>query len=811
MFIQHNLSAATADRNLKGTDRNLRTAVERLSTGYRINAADDDAAGLTISEKMRWQIRGLERASENIQDGISLAQVADGALTEVHSMLDRAKELAVQSANDTNTETDRIAIQREIDQIRSEINRISTDTQFNDLRIFKPTKTPEITGSPADILVYHEDYNGGVREGGIIYSGKRYAYEDMANLAYDANGNIKSGTYPVSVYAEDGITPIDIKLIFDGGDRVPSGREYELDPRNDGIYIDLVRHDWSQVKDASGTSLDPANIIPGKYSFQHAGLTIAFDVEEGMDLNSLTESLKKDGLTTYMLRSTDVTTQTPYVTPGLEITPYKLSVEQSKQNLIPANKNSNQNPYPGAYRMHADDTEIYMYLPADNSPDGQMHKFTSITWADLGLTEWMRYQPGANPEWVNPNNNVSQGERPSGYQYHDPITGITLPFTIDSEVSKGEVINAINDWKIEINTDNRMIFESSGAGNAAITPGSHSPELDSYGTQYDMGRDMSGQMTLATNTPITYTGGSLSYAMADAGGKTYTFTSSGVDSTLRSQVQSDLRSYINSYRTAYERRLNHLGSTSVSSTADGQISFTATPGGYTMDLNYNMRLPECLTDASFDPPVQNPLTGRWSVPGPSTASLLNTLTANGTLDSVVNDIVDSFQNTTMSVHTDPGPVHTQNKIKRDLTTTNKRYSSLVIPGDREVKIQSGCRKNQYIAIKLPPMNTALLKLGAIDLTSHPSASTAIGRIDYAIDYISNMRTGYGATQNRLESARSVNDSSAENTQAAESLIRDANMAKESMAFSKERILSSAGQSVLAQANHLPDAVLRMLS
>jgi len=155
------MSSVTANNNLKKTTKNLRVSTKRLSTGYRINSAADDAAGLTISEKLRWQIRGLNRASDNIQDGISLIQVADGALQEVHQMLDRMKELAVQGANDTNTDEDRTAIQDEIDQIKKEINRISTDTEFNEIRIFKPTNIPEIKGSPTDILVYHEDYNGG--------------------------------------------------------------------------------------------------------------------------------------------------------------------------------------------------------------------------------------------------------------------------------------------------------------------------------------------------------------------------------------------------------------------------------------------------------------------------------------------------------------------------------------------------------------------------------------------------------------------------------------------------------------------------
>lgn len=110
MVIQHNMASAMTGRTLKNTNKKLKTATMRLSSGYHINSAADDAARLSISEKLRWQIRGLTRASDNIQDGVSLIQVADGALQEVHSMLDRIKELTVQGANDTNTDADRNAL-----------------------------------------------------------------------------------------------------------------------------------------------------------------------------------------------------------------------------------------------------------------------------------------------------------------------------------------------------------------------------------------------------------------------------------------------------------------------------------------------------------------------------------------------------------------------------------------------------------------------------------------------------------------------------------------------------------------------------
>ena len=139
MVVQHNLSAMNTNRQLGIVTSAQSTSTEKLSSGYRINRSADDAAGLSISEKMRSQIRGLNKAASNAQDGISLVQVAEGALNETHSILQRMNELATQAANDTNTSTDRTAIQSEIDQLTSEVNRIQSTTQFNSMNLLDGT------------------------------------------------------------------------------------------------------------------------------------------------------------------------------------------------------------------------------------------------------------------------------------------------------------------------------------------------------------------------------------------------------------------------------------------------------------------------------------------------------------------------------------------------------------------------------------------------------------------------------------------------------------------------------------------------
>jgi flagellin len=139
--IQNNVEAFNAHRNLSWTEQKLGTSMERLSSGYRINRAADDAAGLAISERLRGQITGLDQSQRNVQDAVSLVQTAEGSLTEVHAMLQRVRELAVQYKNGSLSTADRTAIQSEVNQLGSEIERIGSSAQFNGINLLNSSQT----------------------------------------------------------------------------------------------------------------------------------------------------------------------------------------------------------------------------------------------------------------------------------------------------------------------------------------------------------------------------------------------------------------------------------------------------------------------------------------------------------------------------------------------------------------------------------------------------------------------------------------------------------------------------------------------
>ena len=191
MVVQHNMQASNASRMLNITTGNQAKSTEKLSSGYRINRAADDAAGLSISEKMRKQIRGLDQASTNAQDGVSAVQTAEGALTEVHSMLQRMNELAVQASNGTNSESDRSSIQDEIDQLTTEIDRVAETTKFNETYLLK--------GSNGDKTIKIAAHDAGLE--GTLTQNTQTATFSMEKL--EVGNKVKIGGTEYEIGAED--------------------------------------------------------------------------------------------------------------------------------------------------------------------------------------------------------------------------------------------------------------------------------------------------------------------------------------------------------------------------------------------------------------------------------------------------------------------------------------------------------------------------------------------------------------------------------------------------------------------------------
>ncbi len=259
MVIQHNLTAMNSNRMLGVTTGTQAKSSEKLSSGYKINRAADDAAGLSISEKMRKQMRGLDRASTNADDGISSVQTAEGALTEVHDMLQRMNELAVQAANGTNSETDRTSIQNEIKQLTTEIDRVAETTKFNETYLLKGD-----TGFHEKYMVAHD---AGL-EGILADAGIKATF--TMDIKDDTDVKIAGKEY--HVYTDDDLIssiqgkiqqlatdkPEGGKVVIDGTEYVTgkdssSGTETVFKFGEQEFTVDEIK---SKVKDGSSVSVD---------------------------------------------------------------------------------------------------------------------------------------------------------------------------------------------------------------------------------------------------------------------------------------------------------------------------------------------------------------------------------------------------------------------------------------------------------------------------------------------------------------------------------------------------------------------------
>ena len=291
MVVQHNLTAMNSNRMLGITQKSQAKATEKLSSGYKINRAADDAAGLSISEKMRKQIRGLTQASANAQDGISAVQTAEGALTEVHDMLQRMNELAVKAANGTNSEDDRSYIQAEVDQLVTEIDRVATTTKFNETYLLKGTNSDGTVGGlsfltaskalGSDSELFDTD---GIKE----YS---------ATKAASATNVTADNTKGLTISSETGAGNSSYKLT----DISINGKNYYL--VSDFTAGAKQNHTLESVTKAlQDKSDDTASNVGKKFYFSNiSDLTKAIKEEYGTDLKNVTADTDSTGKTTVKL------------------------------------------------------------------------------------------------------------------------------------------------------------------------------------------------------------------------------------------------------------------------------------------------------------------------------------------------------------------------------------------------------------------------------------------------------------------------------------------------------------------------------
>lgn len=511
MVVQHNLTAMFTNRQLKITGGKRSKSAEKLASGYRVNRAADDAAGLSISEKMRKQIRGLTQASANLQDGVSLAQVADGALAEVHEMIHRINELAVKAANGTMSLDDRDCINDEVQALKREMSRVFKTTKFNDLEIFRTVDTiynPEVEGYPTDMGVFHK---GSGAIGGLEFNNVRYSIAELqeVGLLIDDDG-IATQDFEVEFNLWDGEK---VKLKMGAGQSLDKAvRNFEWEAKEDGIYINgKLSAEWEEMlvdgKDKVITNID--KLPPGEYSFTHHGMKVIFEVDSELDIDNMKERI--NGTDEIPPATWDVSVGSPQRSQSADI------VDTTASQTIQVTE-ANKNVIDNGYVIVADENGLAIkdtdkgtqtsYVSWNTFKDSALasHKdengnvvptnggYPIIDWGTgTGTTgqSSITFDAGATYHFVSPDNNLK----------------IEFDFKLADSASLEEVISALNN--ASLNGRDVLVsgnLAATGAGNGTISLSSKAIGND-FNLQRAYGRDfdnpdahLSGSFTVKRNT-----------------------------------------------------------------------------------------------------------------------------------------------------------------------------------------------------------------------------------------------------------------------------------------------------------------------
>lgn len=286
--VAHNITALNAQRQFGIVTRRQDKRMEKLSSGYRINRAADDAAGLSISEGMRWMIRGLNQGIRNTQDGISFVQTGDGAMNEIHDILHRMTELSVQAANGICSEKERSYIDMEISQLKEEINRIGDETKFNDLNVFDNRSVIfGLEGTPKDLEIYDATYdssNNLTEYGGFVFHGERISWDKISPNMVKIDSKTGKQVFTGGSYSYTSpTTGYSFEFRSQKGVEVPIiTRDISIAADKDGIILGGERFSWdTDVRDLNGNLLDKNNIQTGPWSVRYYGAVFSFMVPEG--------------------------------------------------------------------------------------------------------------------------------------------------------------------------------------------------------------------------------------------------------------------------------------------------------------------------------------------------------------------------------------------------------------------------------------------------------------------------------------------------------------------------------------------------
>ena len=692
MVVQHNMTAMNANRMLGVVTGQQAKMSEKLASGYRINRAADDAAGLSISEKMRSQIRGLNKASANAQDGISLIQTAEGALSESHSILQRMRELSVQAANGVETDDDREAVNNEIKQLQDELTRISETTEFNTMKLLDGSNAMEVEG-------------------------------------VSQNGTVTTGAVAAKLEAA--------KAVVTGAASALVDADFTKETINiDGADIEV---DWSKLTEAEKAILNrdwtnAATKAEAKAAAELIQNTINKAIaESGHSVADIKVIAQDNGATTFTFTS------------GSEGVDSKLALTHATNGVL--------NTIAGV---------------ADANTDGINDAFAAAT--TTGATKYQGEDIAALPDAADvvaaSGTVTSTALAAAGTVKTETliIDGVEISVTLDQGAA-----NYKKDWTIANAANNNASTAASDlttAINAAI---------DEYNANSNSNiRHITVEATDSTaSSAATFkiTGASVKAGDNIAGDGTGVLGAIG------------FTGYDNGIAEPEKMMMEINGESLVVEVADIEKDDDMSTVASTLQTSINNAIAKY--NAGRDDEAQ--------------------------LKDVVVSVTDDGR---FSINSESGAVSFSDlefkEIAKNLGLTDSTTSGKDANGG--ITLQIGANEGQTMTFGLGDMSAKALGVDGdnIDLSSQDTAKVAMTTIDAAIKIVSKARGQMGAIQNRLEHTIANLDTAAENTQNAESRIRDTDMAEAMVEYSKNNILAQAGQSMLAQANQSTQGVLSLL-
>jgi flagellin len=832
--INTNMASLNAQRNLSTSQTALNTSLQRLSSGLRINSAKDDAAGLAISDRMTSQIKGMTRASLNANDGISLAQTAEGALQETDNLLQRMRELAIQSANATNSASDRLALQSEVNQLKSELDRIANTTSFNGLKLLDGSFTSQsfqvgaeanqtikvsVSGATSATLGINKvDTNNDIgitasTNTGAVAQTKTaaattYVAQTLTTTAADGTTtNIAfAGGYANSTAAAAAIT----------GTGVASATvaSYNAATVNVSQTANVGNHDLVEftlyAEDGGGATTDDISFVRDTTNYSTLEAQMAAAINAGAANTGLNASVTGDGqLRLYTNDGADIGIQNWNVTDtaAIKFSGFTGTAGENISLTIGGTAVTWQNGASGtasaaAFAAAADAALDTTYDVVDNG-DGSVSIFSRNA-ASLALTA---YTDGA------------AADQEVTVVADSPSTTLVSTTLDDTTVAAtGVYANQTS----SLTFDGKLVTDGGATNDSAAKMASIDVKLS---TGYNITSSETGSSGLFT---IDSTGNStlVGYGSADisggnnVGAQTLTIDGQATStvSVLENASAKSVAALVNSVADSTGVQATATTTATLSGlTQDGVVSFSL--NGTNVSSNVTTDDLTNLAKAINDQSGSTGITATLSIDKASITLEHSTGEDISVKDFDSSVAVDGSGGQTVQM-TVTGAEGTRGAIVEAGGANAGNRDSTVVGGNVEFKSTGG-----YFSVSSNVAETSgglfagtanelqaadQETVNAIDISTVAGANDAIDIIDGALAQVNSIRADLGAVQNRFSSTVSNLTTSVENITAARSRIQDADFASETAALTRAQILQQAGTAMLAQANSLPNTVLTLL-